>query len=152
MILKEIPEQEEWVSPGGQKDNMWDFCMLGTITLQGKGMQGCTLGMFFLYSQKEVQWLHNNHNCTVIRFRKAWKVHTQNRSKTWYWHFCLVLGHSAVALVARAGVSQGNCKASLTVLGTATIAEYLILADSEDAPPAPNMAPSSKETSYHYLL
>ena len=54
--------------------------------------------------------------------------------------------------MARAGVSHGNCKASLTVLGTATIAEDLILADSEDAPPAPNMVPSSKETSYHYLL
>ena len=38
------------------------------------------------------------------------------------------------------------------MLGTSTIAEDLILADSEDASPAPNMAPSSKETSYHYLL
>ena len=54
--------------------------------------------------------------------------------------------------MARAGVSYGNCKVSLTVLGTATIAEDLILADLEDAPPARNMTPSSKETSYHYLL
>lgn len=32
VAIKEISEEEEWVSPGWQKDDKWDLCMLGTKT------------------------------------------------------------------------------------------------------------------------